>query len=46
MPLHDLSNFKIQKNYQSEPKSNGIYSRNNLSKIKEETYIEEIIFLK
>ena len=25
--------------YQNEPKFNGVYSRNNLSKIKDETYV-------
>ena len=34
MPPHRLTNFQIQKYYQNEPKSNGLYSRNNLSKIK------------
>ena len=31
---HPLTNFETQKYYQNEPKFNGIYSRNNLSKIK------------
>ena len=31
---HSLSNFEIQKCYQNEPKFNGVYSRNNLPKIK------------
>ena len=31
---HPLINFEIQKYYQNEPKFNGVYSRNNLSKIK------------
>ena len=35
MPLHFLPNFEIQKYYQNEPKFNGVYSRNNLSKIKD-----------
>ena len=33
---HPLTNFEIQKYYQNEPKFNGVYSRNNLSKIKNE----------
>ena len=33
MPLHPLTNFEIQKYYQSEPRFNGVYSRDNLSKI-------------
>ena len=37
---HPLTNFKIQKYYQSEPKFKGVYSQNNLSKtIKDEAYI-------
>ena len=39
MPPHPLSNFEIKKYYQNEPKFNGVYSRNNLSKIKGGTYI-------
>ena len=33
MPPHPLTNFEIQKYYENEPKDNGVYSRNNLSKI-------------
>ena len=29
MPPHPLTNFERQKYYQSEPKFNGVYSRNN-----------------
>ena len=32
---HYLTNFKIQKYYQNEPRFNVIYSRNNLPKTKE-----------
>ena len=39
MPLHLLTNFEIQKYYQSEPKFNDVYSRNNLPKIKDGTYV-------
>ena len=39
MPPHPLPNFEMQKCYQKEPKFNGAYSRNNLSKIKVEAYI-------
>ena len=39
MPSHPLSNFEIQKYYQDEPKFNGVYSRNNLFKIKDRAYI-------
>ena len=39
MPPHPLTNFEIQKYYENEPKFNGVYSRNDLPKIKGETYI-------
>ena len=39
MPLHPLTNFEIQKYYQNEPKLNGVYLRNNLSKIKDGAYV-------
>ena len=42
MPSHPLTNFEIQKYYQNEPKFNGFYSRNNLSKIKDGAYIINI----
>ena len=32
MPPHSLTNFEIQNYYQSEPRFNGVYSRNNLPK--------------
>ena len=36
---HPLTNFEIEKYYQNEPKFNYVYSRNNLSKIKDGAYI-------
>ena len=42
MPSHLLTNFEIQKYYQNEPdliESIGVYSRNNLPKIKNGTYV-------
>ena len=36
---HPLTNFETQKDYQNEPKFNGVYSRNNLPKIKDGTYV-------
>ena len=39
MPPHPSINFEIQKYYQKEPKFNGIYSRNNLHKIKDGAYV-------
>ena len=39
MPLHPLTNFEIQKYYQNQPRFNGVYSRDNLSRIKVGAYI-------
>ena len=39
MPSHFLANFRIQKYYQNEPKFNGVYSRDNLPKIKDGAYV-------
>ena len=39
MPPHPLTVFEIQKYYENEPKFNSVYSRNNLSKIKDGAYI-------
>ena len=39
MSPHPLTNFEIQKYYQNEPKSNGVYSRNSLPKIKDGSYV-------
>ena len=42
MQPHLLTNFEAQKYYQNEPKFNGVYSKNNLPKIKEGTYIKSL----
>ena len=42
MPPYPLTNFKIQKYYQNESKFNGVYSGNNLSKIKDRAYITNL----
>ena len=39
MPSHPLTNFEIRKYYQNEPSFNGVYSRNNLPKIKDGVYV-------
>ena len=39
MPAHPLTNFEIQKYYQNEPRFNGVYSRDNLQRIKDGAYI-------
>ena len=39
MPPHPLTNFEIQKYYQNEPRFNGVYSRDNLTEIKDGTYV-------
>ena len=35
MPPHPLTNFEIQKHYRNESRFNGVYSRDNLPKIKD-----------
>ena len=43
MPSHPLTNVKIQKYYQNEPRFNGVYSRNNLpKKIKDGAYVTNL----
>ena len=39
IPPHPLTNFEIQKFYENEPRFNGFYSRDNLSKIKDGPYV-------
>ena len=39
IPPHPLTNFEIQKFYENEPRFNGVYSTDNLSKIKDGPYI-------
>ena len=39
MPPHPLTNFEIQKYYQNEPRFDGVYSRDNLPKIKDGAYV-------
>ena len=40
MPPHPLKNFEIQNYYKNEPRSNGVFSRNNLpKKIKDGAYV-------
>ena len=39
MRPHRLTNFEIRKYYQNEPRFNGVYSRDNLPKIKDRAYI-------
>ena len=34
-----LTNFEIQKYYQNEPRFNGVYSRDNLPRIKDGAYV-------
>ena len=43
---HSLTNFKIQKYYQNEPKFNDVYSRNNLPKINDGAYVINLDKLK
>ena len=39
IPPHPLTNLEIQKYYQNESRFNGVYSRDNLPKIKDEAYV-------
>ena len=39
MPSHPLTNDEIEKYYQRKPKFSGVYSRNNLPKIKDGAYV-------
>ena len=39
MPPHPLTKFEIQKYFQNESKFNGVYSRNNLPKIKKGAHV-------
>ena len=36
---HSLTNFEVQKYYQNEPRFNGVYSRDNLPRIKDGAYV-------
>ena len=39
MSPHPLTNFEIRKYYQNEPRFNGVYSRNNLTEMKDVAYV-------
>ena len=39
IPPHPLTNFEIQQYYKNEPRFNGVYSRDNLPKIKDGAYL-------
>ena len=39
MSPHPLTNFEMQKYYQNEPRFNGVYSRDNLTEIKDGAYV-------
>ena len=43
MSPHPLTNLQIQKYYQNNPEFNAVYSRNNLSIKKDETFILTLI---
>ena len=42
MPPHPLTNFEIQNFYQNEPRFNGVFSRDNLPKIKDGAHITNL----
>ena len=39
MSPHPLANYEIQKYYQNEPRFNGVYSGDNLPKIRDGAYV-------
>ena len=39
MPPHSLTNFELRKYYQNEPRFNGVYSRDNLTELKDAAYV-------
>ena len=39
MPPHPLINFEVQQYHQNKPKFKGLYSRNNIPKIKYGAYV-------
>ena len=39
IPPRPLANFEIQEYYKNEPRFNGVYSRNNLPKLKKGAYV-------
>ena len=39
MPPHPLTNYEIIEYFKDESKFNGVYSRNNLSKLKKQSYV-------
>ena len=39
VPLHPLKNIKITNYFNGEPRVNGVFSRNNLPKIKDTAYV-------
>ena len=42
MPPHPLTNFEIQKYYHNLTRFNGVYSRDNLPRIKDGTYVKNL----
>ena len=42
MPAHHLTNFEIQRYCQNKPRFNGVYARNNLSRINDGAYVINI----
>ena len=39
IPPHPLTNFEIQKYYQNKHRFNGVFSKNNLYRIKDGIYV-------
>ena len=42
IPSHPLTNFEMQNYYENEPRFNGVYSRDKLTRIKDGAYITNL----
>ena len=42
MSSEPVTDFEMQKDYQNEPKLNGVYSTNNLPKLNDEAYVTNL----
>ena len=42
MSSHPITNFEIKKYYHNQPRFNGVYSRDNIAKVKDGAYITNL----
>ena len=42
VPLHRFNNIKINNRFNDEPRFNGVFSRNNLPRIKDSGYVKNL----